>query len=83
MESRDPWRTHIRVEGSDMSRSILVLDSILVYVNEFVTISELMQSRKDKINSKDITERFLFSLFDSPIMSQIAERVCTVKLFYF
>ena len=83
MESRDPWRTHIRVEGSDMSRSILVLDSILVYVNEFVTISELMQSRKDKINSKDITERFLFSLFDSPIMSQISERVCTVKLFYF
>ena len=29
-----------------------------------------MQSRKDKINSKDITERFLFSLFDSSIMTQ-------------
>ena len=37
-----------------------------------------MQSRKDKINSKDITERFLFSLFDSSVMSQIAERVCTL-----
>ena len=29
-----------------------------------------MQSRKDKINSKDITGRFLFSLFDSSIMTQ-------------
>ena len=52
-------------------------------MNEFVSIHELMQSRKDKINPKDITERFLFSLFDSSIMSQIVERVCTVKLFYF
>ena len=35
-----------------------------------------MQSRKDKIiNSKDITERLLFSLFDSSMMTQIAERV--------
>ena len=49
------------------------------HVNEFVSISELMQSRKDKINSKDITERFLFSLFDSSIMKQIIERMCTVK----
>ena len=61
----------------------LILDSILVYVNEFVSISELMQSRKDKINSKDITERFLFSSFGSLIMSQIVERVCTIKIFYF
>ena len=42
-----------------------------------------MQSRKDKMNSKDITERFLFSLFDSSIMAEIVERVCTVKLLYF
>ena len=48
-------------------------------MNEFVSISELMQSIKDKINSKDITERFLFSLFDSSIMMQIIERMCTVK----
>ena len=48
-------------------------------MNEFVSISELMQSRKDKINSKDITERFLFSLFDSSVMSQIAERVCSPR----
>ena len=34
-----------------------------------------MQSRKDKINSKDITERFLFSLFDPSMMIQIVERV--------
>ena len=34
-----------------------------------------MQSRKDKINSKDITETFLFSLFDSSMMTQMVERV--------
>ena len=44
-------------------------------MNEFVSISKLIQSRKDKINSKDITERFLFSLFDTSIMSQIVERM--------
>ena len=44
-------------------------------MNEFVSISLFMQSRKDKVNSKDITEGFLFSLFDSSIMAQIVERV--------
>ena len=44
-------------------------------MNEFVSISEFTQSRKHKTNSKDITERFLFSLFDSSVMSQIAESV--------
>ena len=34
-----------------------------------------MQSRKDKINSKNITEGSLFSLFDTSVMSQIGERV--------
>ena len=77
----------MRVEGSNRSPFILILDSILVYttnhVNEFVSISKLTQSRKDKINSKDITEKNLFSLFDSSVVSQIVERLCTVKLFYF
>ena len=45
-----------------------------MHVNEFVSISELTQSRKDKINCKDITERF-----DSSIMLQIAERVFTPR----
>ena len=40
-------------------------------MNECVSISELMQNRRDKINSMDITERFLFGLFDSSIMTQI------------
>ena len=40
-------------------------------MNEFASISELMQSRKDKINSKDITEKKLFNLFDSSIMTQM------------
>ena len=48
-------------------------------MNEFVSMSEPTQRRKDKSNSKDITERFLFSLFDSTVMSQIAERVCTLR----
>ena len=48
-------------------------------MNEFVLISKFMQSRKDKINSEDIRERLLFSLFDSLIMTQIVERMCTVK----
>ena len=48
-------------------------------MNEFVSISELMQNRKDKINSKDITERFLFSLFNSSVMLQIAEILCTLR----
>ena len=52
------------------------------HANEFVSISKLTQSKKDKINTKDIKERFLFSLFDLSVMSQIAERVCTVKLFF-
>ena len=52
-------------------------------MNEIVSISELMQSRKNKINSKDITERFLFSLFDSSVMAQLVKIVCTVKLLYF
>ena len=51
-------------------------------VNEFVSVSKLMQSRKDKINSNDITERFLFSLFDSSVMTQIVKRIFTIKLFY-
>ena len=44
-------------------------------MNEFVSISELLLNRKDKINSKDITEKLIFSLFDPSIMTQIVERV--------
>ena len=84
MDSRHPWRTHISVKGSNRRPFILILDSILVYVNKFVSITETMRSKKkDKINSKVITERFWFSLFDSWIISQIVGRVCTVNLFSF
>ena len=41
-----------------------------------------MQSKKDEISCKDIAERFLFSLFDSSIMTQLVERVYIAKLFY-
>ena len=47
-------------------------------MNEFVSISELTQSRKIKSTLNDVTGRFLFSLFDSSVMLQIAERVCTL-----
>ena len=87
MESRHPWRTNITVKGSDRMAVYFnfrfdIGVSNFNHVNELGSISELMQSRKDKMNSKDIIERFLFSLFDSSIMLQIVERVCTVKLFY-
>ena len=45
------------------------------HVSEFASISEFMQRKKCKINCKDITERFLSSLFDTSIMSQIVGRV--------
>ena len=62
---------------------ILILYSILVYVNEFVPMTKLIQIRNDKINSEDTTETFVFSLFDLSVMSEIVDRVSTVKFFYF
>ena len=59
------------------------------HVNEFVYLFVLLRSRNDKFptnsinslrKSKDITERFLFSLFDT--MSQIVERVYKIILFF-
>ena len=65
---------------SDRIPFILVLDSILgyelvyeIHVNKFVSICELMRSRKDTVNSKDITEIFLFSLFESSVMPQLCQ----------
>ena len=79
---------YIKVKGSDWRPFIWILDSYIDvcnfnHVNKFVSISEHMPSRDDKINSKGIIERFLFGLFDSQTLLQIVERVCTVKLFYF
>ena len=46
-------------------------------MNEFVSYPKLCKADKilQDITSKDITERFLFSLFDTSVMSQIVERV--------
>ena len=50
-------------------------------------MSKLLQDRKDKItfhSTKDfdnITERFLFSLFDTSTTSKIIESVCKTVLF--
>ena len=83
--SRHPWWTNVRIKGSDRRPFILIIDSILVYATlmMWMNLSLQMQSKRDKINSKETTERFLFNLFDSSVMSQIVQRVCTVKLFYF
>ena len=82
------WQTHIGIKASDKKPFFFnfrfnIGMCNLKHVNEFVSISEFVQSRKDKINSENITERFVFSLFDSSIMTQIVERMCTVKLLYF
>ena len=58
--------THIGVKGSNRRPFILILDSILVYatsnVNEFVSISELMQSKKDKRTPR-ILETDFYSVY--------------------
>ena len=46
---------------------------------KFVFILQLMHFRKDKINSKGTTDWLLFSSFGSSTMSEIVERVCTVR----
>ena len=50
-------------------------------VNQFVYIFTPLQNRKDKTNFKDITERFLFSLFDTSNMSQVVNRVLKFSVF--
>ena len=54
-----------------------------MHLQPFVDISELTENRKVKIpiKSRDITEKFLFSLFDTTFMQQIVERVCKNILF--
>ena len=45
-------------------------------MNEFASISEILQSRKDKISIKYIKG------FDTSIISQIVERVCKTVLYF-
>ena len=76
MEDRHPWQTPlVKLKGSDRKPFFfqIRLDIgvyIFDYANEFIFISEIMQSRKVKIpiSSKDITEKILFSLFVTSIM---------------
>ena len=39
----------------------------------------LRKAEKIKLTLKDSTGKFLFSLFDSSVMLQIAEKVCTLR----
>ena len=62
LDSWHYWQTHIGVKGSNRRPFILILDSILVYatsnVNEFVSISEVMQSKKDKTTPRILQKDF-------------------------
>ena len=66
LDSWHHWRTHIEVKGSNRRPFILILDLILVYatsnVNEFVSISELMQSKKEKTTPR-ILQRDFYSVY--------------------
>ena len=65
---------------------MLVYATLMVRMN-FFFISKFLQNRKGKIpihsanGFEDITERFLFSLFDTSAASQILESVCKIVLF--
>ena len=83
MESRHPWRTNIRIKGSDKMPFILILDSILVYATLIMWMNlppypNLRKAEKIKSTLKDITRRFLFSLFDSiSYVTNIRKSVCS------
>ena len=55
-------------------------------MNEFNSISKLLQIRRDKIpihstkDFEDIAERLLFNLFDISTTSQITESACKIVL---
>ena len=80
MESRRPWLANIRTKGSDRRPLILNLDSILVYATLIMWMNFSPYLNLHKVEK---VKWFLFSLFDSSVMSQIRTLVCTVKLFCF
>ena len=65
----------------------MLVYATLNHTNEFFSISKLLQYRRDKIpihstkDFEDITERLLFSLFDTSNKSQIIEIICKIILF--
>ena len=65
-ESGHPWQTPcVRVKMSDRRPFILILDWMLDYATLIIQM-KLLQDRKDSTKDfDDITERFLFSLFDT------------------
>ena len=83
-----PVPEEIAYSFGEFGEEDLVLDSILAYAVLCNYVCKMWMNLSPhpnlcKVeNSKDITKRFLFSLFDSSIMSQKVEIVRTVKLFY-
>ena len=87
MERRHPWRTNIRVKGSDRRLFILILNSILGYATlimqkKLSPYPNLGKAEKIKSTVR-IPQKDFYSVYLTHKLSQIAERVCTVKLFCF
>ena len=88
IDNGHPYQTPcIRVKGSDRRSFVLILDWMLVNATLIIRmnlsrhLSQTFAKQKRK-NLKQLYQRFLFSLFDTSIMSQIVARVQYVKLFY-
>ena len=86
IENKHPCQNPpVRVNRSNRRLFTLILDWLYwcMHFQPFVYISKLTESRKVKIpiKSRDITEKFLFSLFDTTFMQQIVEWVCKNILF--
>ena len=84
IDNGHPYQTPcIRVKGSDRRSFVLILDWMLVNATLIIrmNLSQTFAKQKRK-NLKQLYQRFLFSLFDTSIMSQIVARVQYVKLFY-
>ena len=88
MESRYQWWTNVRVKESDRRPFILILDSILVYAALIMWMNlspcpNLFKAEKVKSTLRMLQKDFYSVYLTHQFVSQIVERVCTVKLFYF
>ena len=83
MESREPWRTNIRIKGSGTKPFILILDSILVYATLIMWMNLSPYPNLRKSTLRILQKDFYSVFFDSSVKSKIAERVCSVYLFCF
>ena len=83
MESKHPWRTNIRIKGSNRRLFILILDSILVYATliMWMNLSPYANLRKAEkiISTLRILQEDFYSVYLTHQLLQIAEKVCTLR----